>query len=134
MTLFIAVVLAATPKLPFSPTSQLAEAQLASRVTRVGYLTPGQRVDPILDAFYSGLREQGRVIGRDIVVEERFTDGTPEQLLAGARELVALPVDVLVSAGTAASFAAKKATSSIPVVFTSVPDPIVVGFVASLGR
>ena len=56
------------------------------------------------------------------------------QLFAAARELVALAVDVLVSAGTAASSAAKKATTAGPIVFWSVPDPVLVGFVVSLRR
>jgi putative ABC transport system substrate-binding protein len=111
------------------------EAQHTAKVLRVGYLGvagPGPGV--ATDAFYAGLREQGYVIGRDVLVEERYTDGTPERFLTAARELVALPVDVLVSAGTAPSLAAKKATSTTPIVFYAVPDPISVGFVAGLDR
>jgi len=112
------------------------EAQHTAKVLRVGYLGvagPGVATDAT-DAFYAGLREQGYVIGRDVLVEERYTDGTPERFLTAARELVALPVDVLVSAGTAPSLAAKKATSTTPIVFYAVPDPISVGFVAGLDR
>src|SRR5690242_6847244 len=109
------------------------EAQHTAKVLRVGYLgVAGPAVG--IDAFYAGLREQGYVVGRDVLVEERYTDGTPERLLTAARELVALPVDVLVSAGTAPSLAAKKATSTTPIAFYAVPDPISVGFVASLDR
>ena len=109
-----------------------AEAQKAAKVSRVGWFYVAPPAEPLRDAFYSGLREQGFVSGRDVVVEERPTGETPEQLLTTARELVALPVDVLVSGGGFASLAAKKATSSIPVVFYSVGDPIILGLVASL--
>jgi ABC-type uncharacterized transport system substrate-binding protein len=87
-----------------------------------------------MDGFYAGLRERGYVVGRDIVVDERLTGASLQQLLVAARELVALPVDVLVALGTVPAVAAKKATTTIPIVFASVPDPIVVGFVASLRR
>jgi len=64
-----------------------AEAQKAAKVSRVGYLgVAGPGGQPIIDAFYAGLREQGYVIGRDVLVEERYTDGTPEQFLTAARE------------------------------------------------
>jgi len=112
--------------------SLAAEAQKAAKVSRVGWFYPAPPAEPLRDAFYSGLREQGFVSGRDVVVEERPTGETPEQLLTTARELVARPVDVLVSGGTSASLAAKKATSSIPVVFYAVPDPIILGLVESL--
>jgi putative ABC transport system substrate-binding protein len=111
----------------------IAEAQQA-KVYRVGFFTGGARAADIMNGFYAGLRERGYVAGRDIVVDERFTDASPEQLLTAARELVALPVDVLVALGTVPAVAAKKATNTIPIVFASVPDPIVVGFVASLRR
>ena len=112
----------------------VADAQQTAKVSRVGWFYPGPRNAPMADAFYAGLREQGFVIGRDVIFEERITGGTPEQLLTAARELVARPVDVLLSGGTAASLAAKKATSTIPVVFYMVSDPIILGFVASLHR
>ena len=103
-----------------------AEAQKVAKVSRVGYLNPAGsagsgRDAPITEAFYAGLREQGYIIGRDLFVEERYADGTPEQFLTAARELVALPVDVLVSGGTAASLAAKKATSTTPIVWPHDP-------------
>jgi putative ABC transport system substrate-binding protein len=110
----------------------LAAAAQHGKVYRVGFFTGGARVADIMDGFYAGLRDRGYVVGRDLVVEERFPDVSPEQLLAVARELVALPVDVLVALGTVPAVAAKKATTTIPIVFASVPDPIVVGFVASL--
>ena len=94
----------------------VTEAQQA-KVYRVGFFTGGARAADIMNGFYAGLRERGYVPGRDIVVDERFTDASPEQLLAAARELVALPVDVLVALGTVPAVAAKKATTTIPIVF-----------------
>ena len=68
------------------------EAQKAAKVSRVGYLAAAGSgwVAPIIDAFYAGLREQGYVIGRDVLVVERYTDGTPEQFLTAATDLLAL--------------------------------------------
>ena len=84
---------------PFASQAQRS----AGKVWRVGHLAPGDRVTAMMDGFHAGLREGGYVVGRDIVIEERFTAATPEQLLAAARELVALSVDDIHSGGTLAS-------------------------------
>jgi len=80
------------------------------------------------------LRGFGYVVGRDIAFDWRCGGGTAEELQAAARELVALPVDVLVGRGTASASAAKKATSAIPIVFASTVDPVAVGFAVTVAH
>jgi putative ABC transport system substrate-binding protein len=89
---------------------------------------------PLPDAFRQGLRELGYVEGRDVAIDFRDAQGRFEQLPALARELVALKVDVIVVGGTSQALAAKKATSTIPIVFGTVGDPVTSGLVESLAR
>jgi ABC-type uncharacterized transport system substrate-binding protein len=89
----------------------------------------------LVKAFQQGLRELGWVDGQGITIEYRFAEGKLDQLYALAAELVALKVDVIVSAGgTPPAIAAKKATARIPIVFISTSDPVASGLVASLAR
>jgi putative ABC transport system substrate-binding protein len=115
----------------------VAEAQQAGKVARVGYLHAGKYV-PLegmgLDALRPGLRDLGWIEGRTVIIEARFAGDQPETLSALAKELVQIPVDVLVTVATAATQAAKNATSTIPIVMFPVGDPVAGGFVASLGR
>src|SRR5262245_53623812 len=113
------------------------EAQDAAKVARIGVLAPGSRdTGPHLrEAFRQGLRDLGYVEGRNVVIEARFAEGKHERYAALAAELVALKVDVIVaSGGTPGALAAKQATKSIPVVFTSVGNPVRSGLVTSLAR
>jgi putative ABC transport system substrate-binding protein len=89
---------------------------------------------PSVAAFTDGLRELGYVEGKNLYLAIRSADGRPERLPQLASELVALKVDVLVVASTAPTLAAKRATTSIPIVFVSVIDPVGAGIVASLAR
>jgi len=117
--------------------SLAAEAQQAAKVARIGYLATGLEAgDPRnREAFRQGMRELGYVEGRSLVIEYRFAEGKPERLPALAAELVALKVDVLVTAGgTAAALAAKRATRTLPIVFDAVGDPVTSGLVTSLAR
>jgi putative tryptophan/tyrosine transport system substrate-binding protein len=88
--------------------------------------------------YYTGLiegfRSLGYVDGRNIKFEHRFPNEKPEQFRSMAAELVALKVDVLVTVGTQTALYARNATTTIPVVFVFVPDPVGSGFVDSLGR
>ncbi len=115
----------------------MAEAQQSGKVARVGYLHAGNYV-PIkgmgLDALRPGLRDFGWIEGGTVIIESRFAGQQAEKLSAYARELVQIPVDILVTVGTAATQAAKKATSTIPIVMFPVGDPEEAGFVTSLGR
>jgi putative ABC transport system substrate-binding protein len=80
------------------------------------------------------LRELGYEEGRNLIIEFRWAEGNYHRFPALIAELIALEVDVIVTAGTPASLAVKKATSSIPVIMVAVGDPVATGLVASLSR
>ena len=105
-----------------------ADAQPAGKVWRIGYLNLGS--GGINEAFRQGLRELGYVEGQNIAFEYRSADSKFDRLPDLAAELVRLPVDVLVTDGNAAH-AAKAATSTIPIVFSGIPDPVSRGLIAS---
>ena len=120
-------------------------AQEPGKVARVGYLHPGRYVPTTgarrttggllgLDILRQGLRDLGWIEGRTVIIETRFADDQAEKLSGLAMELVQIPVDVLLTVGTAATRAAQKGTSTIPIVMYAVGDPVTAGFVASLGR
>jgi putative ABC transport system substrate-binding protein len=115
--------------------SLAAEAQQSAKVARIGYLTLYQAAAPRLpEAFRQGLRDLGYVEGRNLVIEYRDADGKLERLPALAAELVALKVDVIVAGGTPQALAAKQATSTLPIVFTSSAEPVESELVTSLAR
>ena len=109
-------------------------AQHAQRMPRIGYLMDRSGPGLFDEGFLSGLREHGYEVGRSIAIEYRWTDGKTERLPALADELVALKVDVIVTAGAQAVQVAKKATTTIPIVMTSSQDAVGDGLVASLAR
>jgi len=111
----------------------------ADRPRRIGYLSPFPRpssgVVPVFDAFFAGMREQGYEEGRDYVMDWRVTGGNePEAFDAQAVALVADGVDLFFCLTTVAATAAKRATSTIPIVFSGVSDPVTSGLVLSLAR
>jgi putative ABC transport system substrate-binding protein len=81
-----------------------------------------------------GIAKQGYVEGQNVIFEHRFPAEQPERFKAMAVELAQLDLDVLVTSAPAASYAAKAATSTIPIVFIVVPDPVEGGLVDSLAR
>ena len=85
-------------------------------------------------AFGQRLRELGWIEGRSVVIDYRWAEDKEERFDEIAAEFVRLNVDVIVTAGTPAVLAAKKATSLIPIVFAAAADPVGVGLVASLAR
>ena len=112
-----------------------AELQPAERVWRIGYLGGGsrERLAPLVEALESGLRDLGYVEGRNAAFEHRFADGRLERLPDLAAEMVRIQLDVIV-AGNPQIVAVKQATTTIPIVMVSVPDPVDRGLVASLAR
>jgi putative ABC transport system substrate-binding protein len=111
-------------------------AQPQGKVWRIGIL---ETVSPELnaanlDAFQQGLRELGYVEGRNLVMEYRSADGRSELFPSLAAELVGLKVDLIVTRGTPASLAAKRATRTIPVVMANAGEPVETGLVISLAR
>src|SRR5215470_7172087 len=111
------------------------KAQQVGQVRRIGTLSMGDAPPPAELAFNEGhLPDFGWVPGKNLVFERRFAGSTPELLDELATELVRLKVDAIVTSGTDASLAAKRATSMIPIVMFSVGDPVLVGLVRSLSR
>ena len=110
-----------------------ADAQPAGKVPRIGILNPGSP-SSIHDRLREGLRDLGYVEGQNLVIEYRWAEGKDDRLPDLAAELVRLKVDLIVADGTPATLAAKRATSTIPIVMTSTGDPIRTGLVASLAR
>ena len=113
-------------------------AQAPGKLWRLGYLDFGTRKS-MVDAgrnvaLLQGLRELGYVEGKNIVLEERYADGNAERLDGLAAELVRLKADLILTTGTPASHAAKRATAAIPIVITAITDPVGEGFAARLAR
>jgi putative tryptophan/tyrosine transport system substrate-binding protein len=133
MITFISVVLSTT-LLVLCGTAQAQPP--AGKVPRIGFLSTAaiSVLTSRLDAFRQGLIELGYVEGKNLAIEYRSADGDPNRLPALAGELVRLKVDCIVTAGENPTHAAKQATRTIPIVMTTVGDPVRYGFVASLAR
>jgi ABC-type uncharacterized transport system substrate-binding protein len=108
-----------------------AEAQQTAKVHRIGFLAGASSINP---AFLEGLRDLGYVDGKNIVIEPRYAEGKLDRLPEFAAELVRLKVDIIVTQSTPAAQAAKKATSTIPIVMATGGDAVGSGLVASLAR
>jgi len=114
-----------------------AEAQPASRVSRVGFLGDGPRAEraPIsIEPLRDGLRELGYVENQNVLIEERWSGGRSERLPGLAAELAGLNVDVIVTHGVRAIRAVQDATKVIPIVMAASPDPVGTGLIVSLAR
>lgn len=123
----------------------MAAATMAARAVRaqqkvipvIGYLTtasPGSNA-PSVAAFRQGLSDTGYVEGQNVAIEYRWAEGHYDRLLALAADLVDRQVDVIVTeGGDSSAFAAKRATSTIPIVFHTGTDPVESGLVASFAR
>lgn len=107
-----------------------------SRMPRVGYLFSfaAPQGEHLWAACREGLRELGYVEGKNIILEPRFAGGRHERLPALVAELVKAKADVIVSAATPASLAAKAGAGSIPIVMVAVGDPLAIGLVSSLSH
>lgn len=114
--------------------AMLSASLAAQTLARIGYLAPESPETWGVSVFRQGLRDLGWVEGRNLIIDYRSADGKFERLPALAAELVALKVDVIVAVATVPAVAAKRATQTIPVVFTHVSDPVGSGLVNSLAR
>jgi putative tryptophan/tyrosine transport system substrate-binding protein len=111
----------------------LAAAQQARKVPRIGFLVFVSS-ESRYRGFQEGLRELGYVEGQNIAIEFRSGDGSLDRLNELADELVRLQVAVIVAGSTIGAIAAKRATSTIPVVMANVADPVRAGLVSSLAK
>ena len=106
------------------------------KIPRVGFMgnSTAELEANLVNSFREGLREHGYQEGRNIVIEYRWADGKYERFPALVAELIAAKVNVIVTAGTPASLAVKKATTTVPLVMVAVGDPVGTGLVSSLAR
>jgi ABC-type uncharacterized transport system substrate-binding protein len=117
----------------------IADAQQpAGKVPRIGFLTNVSVSDPAnslrLDSFRQGLRDLAYVEGKNINIEYRYAEGQSERLPELAEDLIRLKVDIFVVPNDLTARAAKKATTTIPIVMASSGNPIGTGVIASLAR
>src|SRR5262245_43623811 len=112
------------------------EAQQARKIYRIGVLSvvPRAANSELNEAILQGLRDRGYVEGRNMALEYRFAHGRPERLPDMAAELARLNVDVILAANDAHVRAARRATTTIPIVMFLAADPVGEGLVASLAR
>jgi len=112
------------------------DAQQSGKVPRIGFLgnSTATLEANLVGPFREGLRDLGYNEGRNVLIEYRWAEGKYERFPALIAELIALKVDVIVTAGTPATLAVKKATTSVPLVMVAVGDPVGTGIVASLAR
>ena len=120
----------------FALCGAVVEAQQPPKISRVGFLSPGVRglSGFRFEELREGLHEFGYIERQNIVFDLRSAEGNVDSFPTLAAELVQLKVDVIVALGTPAAMAAKRATSTIPIVILAVPDPVSTGLVASLAR
>jgi len=116
--------------------SLAAQAQQTGNVYRIGFLgnSTAALEANLVGPFREGLRDLGYVEGRNVLIEYRWAEGKYDRFPALIGELLALKVAVIVTAGTPATLAVKKATTSVPVVMTAVGDPVGTGIVPSLSH
>jgi putative tryptophan/tyrosine transport system substrate-binding protein len=114
----------------------VASAQQTGKILRIGFLDPGTAFGSavLLDAFRQELSNLGWIKGKNIAIEYRFAEQKSERLADLAADLVRLKVDLIVVTSGPPALAAKKATTTIPIVMTSTTDPVGQGLVASLAR
>jgi putative ABC transport system substrate-binding protein len=98
------------------------------------YVQSDPQAQARVNAFTTALQERGWTDGRNVRLEFRYTEGQPNRLPAFAADLAQQNVDVILTAGTESTDAARKATKTIPIVMAAVGDPIAAGFIASLAR
>ena len=117
-------------------TAPRLEAQQPTKIPRIAFLGTASAsvVADRVDAFRKGLRELGYLEGENILIEYRFGEGKSDEVASLATELARSKVDVIITAGPAATRSAKEATVTIPIVMGNEGDPVGSGFVSSLAR
>jgi len=117
-------------------TAPFLGAQQAGKVPRIGFLgnSTAALEANLIGPFREGLRDLGYVDGRNILIEYRWAEGKYERFPTLIAEMIALKVELIVTAGTPAALAVKKATTSIPLVMIAVGDPVANGLITSLAR
>jgi len=112
------------------------QAQQTAKLHRIGFLgnSTATLEANLVGPFREGLRDLGYVEGRNVLIEYRWTEGKYERFPALIGELIAQKVEVIVAAGTPATLAVKKATTSVPLVMIAVGDPVGTGIVPSLSQ
>jgi putative ABC transport system substrate-binding protein len=113
-----------------------ARAQQAGKLPTIGFMGASTRSawSGWVEAFEQQLRNLGWIGGRTVTIEYRWAEGRPERLAEIALEFVRLKVDIIFAPVTVAALAARKETSTIPIVFALVGDPVGVGLISSLAR
>jgi putative ABC transport system substrate-binding protein len=117
-------------------TIHLAEAQHLKKLPRIGWLSGGDSTSSRsqVEGFRQGLRELGYVVGQNLLLDYRWAEGKSDRYPVLVGELVHLGADVIVTWGTQATLAAKRATNTIPIVAGGSGDLVGEGLVASLAR
>jgi putative ABC transport system substrate-binding protein len=117
-------------------TVSFANAQQKGKIPRIGFLgnSTAELEANLIEPFREGLRDLGYVEGKNIVLEWRWAEGKYERFPALIAELIAAKVDLIVTAGTPATIALKKATTTLPLVMIAVGDPVGTGLIASLAH
>jgi putative ABC transport system substrate-binding protein len=110
----------------------VARAQSSGKTWRIGFIA--HRYEKFYDPLFQGLRELGYVEGQNLVVERRYAEGHIERFAEFAAEMVRLKVDVIIVVTTPAAFAARNATTTIPIVHPAAIDPVGTGLIASLAH
>ena len=129
------IILLALCSLLLAPCSTV-DAQQTGKIFRIGLLDPSDaRSSAVrLEAFWQEISKLGWIEGKNFTIESRFGEEKTDRLAELAADLVRLKVEVIVCASTAAALAAKKATTTIPIVMASSADPVGAGLVASLAQ
>jgi ABC-type uncharacterized transport system substrate-binding protein len=117
-------------------TPLVADGQPTAKIPRVGFVEAGSRSvnQHFADAFRAGLHELGYVEGQNIAVEERWAEGRVERFPDLLADLLRLRVDAIIQASGVGAVAAKHLTTTVPIVFVGVSDPVELGLVQSLAR
>ena len=119
-----------TAALVLSPLA--VDAQQPAKMPTVAVVSPGAGPGPLLEVFYRALREAGYIEDKNIVVARHYMSGREDQYDQVMTQLDQQKVDVIAAIGPPAALAARRTVKSVPVVFSGVGDPVVIGLVKSL--